>query len=333
MTYTDSTGVQWLPDQVYVSGSNTWGSTGSGQVYTTSEPITGTADSTLYQSELWWAGNGGYRFAVPNGQYSVTLKFAEIYPFASAGARVFSVRLEGTTVAWELDLAKTVGKYRAYDVMTTTVVSDGVLNLDFIRETGNPQVNAIRVYRIGACSPTPTLTPTMTSTPSPTPTPTVGTLPVSLHLGVNAGGPAFTDSSGQLWQADQAYTPGGWGYVGGEVYTTSASIASTSDATVYQTERWWSGTGTYKFTVLNGTYDVRLKLAEIYPYARRSSRVFDIMVEGTPVRSGVDIYVQAGLNTPYDITAPNVVVSDGVLQIDLLSRDGPPMVNAILVTR
>src|SRR5262245_28943108 len=37
----------------------------------------------------------------------------------------------------------------------------------------------------------------------------------SLVARLNAGGPALNDDLGQAWSADQAYAPGGGGYVGG----------------------------------------------------------------------------------------------------------------------
>src|SRR5215475_2676880 len=65
--YTDATGLKYQADTRF-SGGNT---------YTTSAAIGGTIDDALYQSERY--GNFSYTIPVANGDYVVTLKFAEIY--------------------------------------------------------------------------------------------------------------------------------------------------------------------------------------------------------------------------------------------------------------
>ena len=87
-----------MADRAY-SAANTYGYTlpGNAFTYSTGSAIANTVDDTLYQSERYWnASGGGYRFDVPNGQYQVDLKFAEIYQTA-AGRRVFDVVIEGVT--------------------------------------------------------------------------------------------------------------------------------------------------------------------------------------------------------------------------------------------
>ena len=60
--------------------------------YRTTAAIAGTTDDALYQSERY--GNFSYNVPVANGNYVVTLKFAEIY-FSSTGIRAFDVLIEG----------------------------------------------------------------------------------------------------------------------------------------------------------------------------------------------------------------------------------------------
>ena len=108
--------------------------------------------------------------------------------------------------------------------------------------------------------PTATRTPTLCAgCPTATPTAT----PAPLNLGVNVGGPAYTDSQGQPWQADQAYAPGGWGYAGtSQTYAASNRHQRHQRPTLYQSERY--GMSQYVFDVLPGTYSVTMKFAEIY---------------------------------------------------------------------
>jgi uncharacterized repeat protein (TIGR01451 family) len=353
MTYTDSSGFTWIPDQRYITGTNTWGYTGGAYTYTNQTAVSGTTDPVLYQSERWWVSNGAYRFAVSNGAYRVVLKFAEIYPYADTDTRIFGVRVEGATVLPHLDVvAAAGGVFKAYDVTLDTVVTDGVLNLEFLAERASPAVKAIAVFALRPCTGTPTATPrptdTMTptrtptrtptlppgaATPTPTPSPTPTATPQRFALAVNAGGAAYTDSANQLWQADRAYAAGGWGYVGGDVYSTNTAIPNTNDDLLYQSQRWWNGNGAYRFTVVNGTYNLTLRFAEIYPWVGRGVRTFDVRVEGTVVRTALDVVNSAGAYGPYDITLPGILVSDGVLDIEFLARTSSPIINAIRITQ
>jgi hypothetical protein len=159
--YTDTSGAAWQADRIYADCTSPyWGATG-GQVYTTIQSIAGTEDGALYQSERYFAGTAGYRFAVPNGRYQVDLHLAEIYPYTFAGDRVFSMRAEGQTVVSQLDvLASSGGFNRAYTVTVTLVVNDGELNLGFVRSAGRnaPFVNAIAVTQLAGVAPTATPT-------------------------------------------------------------------------------------------------------------------------------------------------------------------------------
>ena len=79
-----------------------------------------------------------YRFAVPNGVYQVDLSFAELQ-LKKAGARVFSVSLEGTAVISNLDVFAAAGGQRvAYDRSFIVEVTDGVLDIGFRRPARRP---------------------------------------------------------------------------------------------------------------------------------------------------------------------------------------------------
>ncbi|MGH7391440.1 MAG: malectin domain-containing carbohydrate-binding protein [Candidatus Rokuibacteriota bacterium] len=114
-------------------------------------PIVGTADDPLYQT--WrWTPTTQFRYAIPvaNGDYQVTLKFAENV-HNQAGRRRFEVHLEGVQVLAALDVwAAAGGQHRAYDVLLPVTVMDGQLDLAFIRVVGNPMVGAIVVASAAA---------------------------------------------------------------------------------------------------------------------------------------------------------------------------------------
>ena len=328
--YTDSNGASWNADQPYTAGG--WGWVGAGSnSYTTGSPIADTSAPTLYQSERY--AMTAYRFTVANGPYQVTLKFAEIYKFAYMGGRVFDVKIEGATVLANLDIYKLVGVNRARDFTFSTQVNDGVLDISFTAKVSSPKVSAIAITSPGGAAPTATPTAsggTATNTPTATPT-TDPSSPPGYDRRVNAGGPAHTDGNGATWDADQPYAAGGWGWVSGGnvgVYNTLHSIANTSDPLLYQSERW--GIGSYRFTVPNGSYQVTLRFAEIYPYAYIGSRVFDVKIEGNTVISNMDIYKSVGTYRALDY-AFTTSVSDGVLAVDFVGKTGSPKINAIRV--
>ncbi|WP_226163610.1 malectin domain-containing carbohydrate-binding protein, partial [Hymenobacter terricola] len=80
-----------------------------GNTYATTAPIAGTTDDALYQTERYGTnGAMSYALAVPNGTYTVTLHFAELY-WTAAGQRVFDVSLEGTPVLSRYDIFRKAG--------------------------------------------------------------------------------------------------------------------------------------------------------------------------------------------------------------------------------
>jgi len=253
--YTDSHGNTWRGDFGYNGGN----------VYGTSSSISGTSDPTLYQTERHSNGTFAYQFSVPNGTYTVNLKFAEIF-FTSAGKRVFNVALNGSTVLSNFDIAaQTGGGNIAKDRQFTVNVTNGQISIQFLQVVQDPKINAIEILA-GSSSPAPA--------------------PSSSAVRVNCGGNGYTDSQGHVWSAD-------YGFNGGSAYSTSAWVSRTSDPTLYQTERYGSGSLNYHFGVPNGTYTVNLKFAEIY-FTAPGQRICNVALNGSTVLSNFDIVAQAG---------------------------------------
>jgi len=140
---------------------------------------------------------------------------------------------------------------------------------------------------------------------------------------VNAGGNAYTDTLGNSWAADN-------GFIGGEAASTTHAIADTPDPTLYQTERY--GDFSYQFTVPNGSYNVKLKFAEIY-WTSPGQRIFNVAINGTEVLSDFDIVAAAGsADTAIDESFP-VTVTGGSITIQFTS--GPanlPKISAIEIS-
>jgi hypothetical protein len=145
--YTDTKNNSWSADQPYTPGG--WGYGAGRNSYSAGNSISNTSDPLLYQSESWFSGQDGqYRFTVPDSDYKVTLKFAEIYNGINPGnPRIFSVALEGNQVITNLSLYSTAGLYTATDGTYHVTVDDGILDIDFIKGQENPKISAIEVVR------------------------------------------------------------------------------------------------------------------------------------------------------------------------------------------
>jgi Malectin domain len=135
------------------SAGNVWNADSDydgGKTYSTVKPVAGTATPELYQSERFNEGPFEYRLCVPNGVYTVKLKFAEIW-FDSAGKRIFDVALNGTKVLMRFDVAaEAKGASRAIDREFRTTVGDGRLVIQFLPVVSNPKVSAIEVAPVPA---------------------------------------------------------------------------------------------------------------------------------------------------------------------------------------
>ncbi|HEX9971810.1 MAG TPA: malectin domain-containing carbohydrate-binding protein, partial [bacterium] len=143
---------------------------------------------------------------------------------------------------------------------------------------------------------------------------------------VNAGGNVnYVDHEGNTWNKDQQYSPGGWGYVGGNTHVKVRSINNTQDDELYQSERY--GMSAYRFDVANGTYRAVLHFAEIY-YRSTNKRVFDVIIEGIKVLDDYDIYADVGANTAVFKTY-ETTVSDGRLDIDFVTEIDASKISAI----
>ena len=290
-SYTDGSGQTWNGD---------YGSSG-GNTAQTSAGINGTASPTLYQTCRWGAFT--YNFPVANGNYTVTLKFAEIY-YTTAGSRVFNVAINGTPVLSNFDITAQGGAFTALDKSFPVSVTNGQIAIQFSQGPADwPLVSAISIA------------PSTGTTPPPPPPPPSGT-PIAR---INAGGAGYTDASGNNWSGDFSFS-------GGNTAQTSAGIAGTASPTLYQTCRW--GAFSYNFAVPNGNYTVNLKFAEIY-YSTAGSRVFNVAINGTPVLSNFDITAQAGAFTALDKSFP-VTVTNGQIAIQFSQGSADwPLVSGI----
>jgi len=141
----------------------------------------------------------------------------------------------------------------------------------------------------------------------------IASLPVAAQtqqpIRVHCGGSVYTDSKGQVWQAD-------YGYSGGATYSFATHIKGTPDPALFASERYNSGTSplVYSFSVANGSYHVNLLFAENYSSLETvGARVFNVKIQGNPGFQNLDIFAAAGARTALlkgaDVTVSNVILN------------------------
>jgi hypothetical protein len=119
-SYTASDGTAWQADQY---------STGGQQLYT-GYLVANTADPTLYRwARQGYYGDFSYNIPIANGNYQLTLKFAEIQ-YASAGARVFNVTINGAAVLTNFDIVAQAGYWTAIDKQFPVAVTNGAVQIN-----------------------------------------------------------------------------------------------------------------------------------------------------------------------------------------------------------
>jgi hypothetical protein len=110
-------------------------------------PIADTENDPLYQTVIWDVK--AYRLKVPNGTYTVTLKFCEPH-YTESGKRVFGVKLQGKKVIDQLDIFAEVGQNRALDYTFEDVKTDnGILEISFDNLVEYPCIAAFVVQGEG----------------------------------------------------------------------------------------------------------------------------------------------------------------------------------------
>lgn len=399
--YTDTEGNEWIADQPY--GPNTCGYE-EGGLYSTADPIGNTENDALYQTERW--GMTAYRFDVPNGDYEVTLHFAEIFLTEDRGRQI-NVAIEDQAVLEKLDIHREVGHDQALVYTYPDVsVEDGRLDITFSANRESPKISAIEVKAVRII-PKPVLSidsPALAFGSSETIRtlevqntgnaplnwsltenpeqdwivsidPVSGTIlsggsqtvtvridrnglaggeysgilsiisnggdqdiPVSCMVAgdvlevqpirLNAGGAGYSDVDNNVWSADQPYTEGGYGYVGGDIYETIDPISGTGDDLLYQSERW--GMSAYQFDLDNGDYEVILHFAEIF-VEHHGERKFNVFIEDQIVLSELDIYRQVGHDAALSFTFSDISLNDGRLDISFEKDREYPKISAIEV--
>lgn len=139
-------------------------------------------------SERW--GMSAFSHKLPNGQYLAKLYFAETYDgITGPGQRVFSFNVQEREFK-DFDIwAKAGGPRRAYIETVPVNITTGELRIVFTAQVENPAIKAIEIIPQAGTG--------------------TGAASSAAAIRIKAGSSApFTDSSGQVWQADQGFEGG-----------------------------------------------------------------------------------------------------------------------------
>jgi endo-1,4-beta-xylanase len=140
----------------------------------------------------------------------------------------------------------------------------------------------------------------------------------------------FTDKQGNVWAADQEFEAGKtWGAVYGTTLDRpDVGITGTEIPRIYETERY--SVESYKFTVPNGKYTVRLHFAETFDgITEPEGRVFSVSVSGQEVLKDLDLYKTVGPLKPLVKEYKGVSVEDGPLVIGFTPNIENPQICGI----
>lgn len=176
-----------------------------------------------------------------------------------------------------------------------------------------------------------------------------------LELAVNVGSNCFftDDKSDLCWLPDQAYTPGSWGYIGGEIFRrspgrigTTAEVKDTRNVPLLQTKR--KGIKAYRFDLPDGDYEVELLFADLNARSERVTydlgavatldnadfrgSVFNVSVNGRPWLSHFSPAIEVGGNRCISKKL-RIAVTGGNLTVDFEAVKGMTFLNGIKILR
>lgn len=166
------------------------------------------------------------------------------------------------------------------------------------------------------------------------------------ELAINVGSNCdFTsDLTSLTWLSDREYSPGGWGYLGGEGKSTTSEIKGTFDGPVYQSYR--KGDFSYRIDSPEGKYEVELLMADVSRPAvqlanlldkgnseKASARArFDVTINGKKLESGFSPSDSGHFLTAFK-RRYIIDNSEGYIDISLRGTEGTPFLSGIKIRR
>ncbi|WP_167667181.1 malectin domain-containing carbohydrate-binding protein [Micromonospora narathiwatensis] len=306
------------PSPLHNSGSSVSTYTTNAKVDST---VPATTPATLFNSERWDLAadpDMQWDFPVAAGtRVDVRIYLANRYAgTATAGKRKFNVSIDGVLKLNSFDPVAAIGATDRGTMRSFSVVSDGVVDVDFGRVLENPLVQGIEIVKT---APTPSASDVL--------------------YRVNAGGGSLTAASGPNWAADSAASPSQYHNTGSSVstYTTNATLDATVPAgtpvALFNSERWDLATDPdmkWEFPVPAGTpIQVRIYLANRYAgTATAGKRKFNVSIDGVLKLNKFDPVASIGATNRGTMRA-FAITSDGKVNIDFGRVLENPLVQGI----
>ena len=164
--------------------------------------------------------------------------------------------------------------------------------------------------------------------------------PPDLVWAVNVGGPDYEGIDGTHYETDSSLQGGAKGRDGAHYAAESSiqggtigqlkTVKGTQDAFLYQS--FLVGEIEVAHAIPDGVYDITFHFAEPEEL-EAGERVFDVFAEGRRVIDDLDImlYRDGKIESALTVTAPNVVIEDGELNINFEPSVGQPTLSALVV--
>lgn len=151
------------------------------------------------------------------------------------------------------------------------------------------------------------------------------------ELAVNVGsGAEYHDAGGVIWEADQPYTRGGWGHVGGNADRSNRNILGSPDDPLYQT--FLHDIKEYRFDVPDGSYEVELRFVE-HLHQKPGARVFSVLLNGKTVIENLDLFKSHGGMRAATQTVRTDAARGQGMTVQFKPGAGEPVLSAIRIRR
>jgi len=241
------------------------------------------APQQVYRTERWGPAAWTIAGLNPSNGYNVRLHFVEMAHTAS-GERNFDVSINGETVLNNFDIFAAAGAADTAitEQFYTQADENGIIELQTNLGTStvadlNPTISGIEIIPATASSP-------------------VGATPGTVqNLSIDSGGGAVGNSGGgdNSFIADEDFNGGDTATTTNSVVT--AGVANAAPEAVYQSQRYVPFTYVLTGLIADATYNVRMHFAETY-WTAAGQRLFNVVINGNQVITGLDIYATTGAN-------------------------------------
>jgi endoglucanase len=165
-----------------------------------------------------------------------------------------------------------------------------------------------------------TARPVSTTSATAVAAPVAKPAPAAIRIKTGASSP-ITDSSGNIWLADQGFTDGD------TIERPDLPIENTKDPAIYRAERY--AMTKFEHALPNGPYIVKLHFAETFEgISGPGERVFSFNVEGKEFKD-FDVWAKSGGALRAYVETVPVTIADGKLDITFTPNVENPEINGI----